>query len=164
MSNSAVGIFIFITAVFLFIYGSVKYDGSMNLSRRKEGVCHFQMSQLYQAVKSYFAEHPAVTRFPAGSEASGILTAVTAEYWGMDSDSLECRAAREDAPVIRTYEWNPRIAGGLFADWNHAHSPIFCDSMPHQYHYGEYLWRKERRRYTVLYGDGHYEYADKKPW
>ena len=132
--------------------------------RRRLTHCKMRLKQNAIMVQQYFTEHPEVRRFPVGDEARGKISPAAAEYWGFDKYMLVCPVRRDDPQPVRDYEWNPALAGGIYAEWAKPDSPILCDATPHHFTTGSLWNKKEYRSWMILFGDGHIEEAKNKPW
>jgi hypothetical protein len=96
--------------------------------RRRLTKCKICLKQNGAMIQQYFADHLEVRRFPAGTEVQGKISPAAVTYWGFDEYMLVCPVRRDDPQPVRDYEWNPALAGGIYADWAKPESPILCDA------------------------------------
>ena len=148
--------------ILLFIISSIE-DPERRPGRRITK-CKNCLKQNLAMVQLYFADHPEVRRFPAGREVRGKISPASVAYWDFDQSMLVCPVRRDDPQPVRDYEWNPALAGGIYADWTKPESPILCDVTPHHFALSPWWSFSEFRAYNVIFGDGHVEEAKNKPW
>ncbi len=126
--------------------------------------CKMRLKQNGMMIQQYFADNAEVRHFPAGDEVRGKISPLSIEYWDFDKNMLVCPVRRDDPHPVRDYEWNPALAGGLYADWARPGSPILCDAAAHHFTTGRWWNSNEYRGWMILFGDGHVEESKTKPW